>query len=221
MNCTRRWMASKRSVQLFSFTKWKKEHSKSIFNSFFFQLCELLKIKEKVPYTLPTPVEAALEANEAAVTPKRKSIDKKLKSNERIRVKMEQQSLTMDESPPKLVRVPAGALPPLQISPSKQTKFKPQQHHQPIEVRGDDFEYIGNADLEESTGAISKIRYELPENILSRTAALILGNRKELEMHEFSSSKSNSPQHSIGSHDGNKKNLPEIDPSGDRQPSIE
>lgn len=179
-----------------------------------------MKIKEKVPYTLPTPVEAALEANEAAVTPKRKSIDKRVKSNERIRSKLETLSPTMDESPPKLVRVPVGALPPLQISPSKQTKSK-QQKHQPIEVRGDDFEYVGNTDLEESAGAISKVRYELPENILSRTAALILGNRKELEMHEFSSSKSNSPQHSIDNCQGSKKNLPEIDPSGDRQPSIE
>lgn len=163
---------------------------------------------------MPTPVEAALEANEAAVTTQRKTVDKKIPSKVRTRSKLEQKSSTRDESPPKLVRVPDGSLPPLQISPSKQNHVK----QQPIEVHGYDVEYIGKTDFEENASGISKARYELPENILSRTAALILGNRKELEMHEFSSSKKNSPQHSIDSH---RPTLPEIDPSGERQPSTE
>lgn len=177
------------------------------------QLCELLKIKEKVPYTLPTPVEAALEANEAAVMPIRKIIDKRMKSNDRLHTKVEQPS---DESPPKLVQVPFG-LPPLQISPSKQNKIITQ----PVELHGDDFEYVGKADSKDNSTLISKVRYEIPENSLSRTASLIIGNRKELEMHEFSSSKG-SPHHiSSGSASGrNRPTLPEIDPSGDR-PSID
>lgn len=176
-----------------------------------------MKIKEKVSYTLPTPVEAALEANEAAITPIRKIIDKRVKSNERLRTKVEQPP---DESPPKLVRVPFGSLPPLQISPSKQNKIKSQ----PIEVRSDDFECVGKADLKENSSSISKVRYEIPENRLTRTASLILGNRKELEMHEFSSSKG-SPRHSIDNNSSSgsgtshrSPTLPEIDPSGDRHP---
>lgn len=175
-----------------------------------------MKIKEKVSYTLPSPVEAALEANEAAVTSNRKVIDKRIKSTEQLHTKVEQPS---DESPPKLVQVPFG-LPPLQISSPKHRKTPSQ----PVELHGDDFEYVGKADRKQNSSLISKVRYEIPENSLSRTASLIIGNRKELEMHEFSSSRS-SPRHRIDISGGSGigrhfPTLPEIDPSGDR-PSID
>lgn len=177
---------------------------------------------------MPTPVEAALEANEAAVTVNRKNGNKRTESIDRpssssLRPKNGQ--IDVDESPPKLVRVPIGSLPPIQVSPTRQktssaSNNQPKTH--PYEVRCDDCEYVDKADLD----SITRIRYEIPENKLSRTATLILGNRKELEMHEFSSSKRNL-DHNIASDAANNtgrrhsSSLPEIDPSGDRQQPIE
>lgn len=183
-------------------------------------MCELLKIKEKLPFTLPTPVEPALEANEANEGAlKRQNVDKKIKSNERIRPKPDQQ--TLDEGTPKLVRVPAGSLPPLQLSPSKQIKSNGNNKYKMynVDIQRDDFEYVGKIDTEVNSNA--KVRYEIPESSLSRTATLILGNRKELEMHEFSYSKlGNDPN--IGENSGRRiPTMPEIDPSGDRQQPIE
>lgn len=165
---------------------------------------------------MPTPVEAALEANEAAVMPNRKNIDKKFKKNNQIRMKFELQS---DESIPKLVRVPAGSLPPLQISPSKQISSNYNDKTKIFHIESEHFEYIGKVDCEVMPQTVTKVRYEIPENSLSRTATLILGNRKELEMHEFSSS-SRASDDQTGCNDTNRRNptMPEIDPSGDRQP---
>ncbi|XP_055324041.1 TBC1 domain family member 5 [Sitodiplosis mosellana] len=185
------------------------------------ELCELLKIKEKLPYTLPTPVEPALEANEAneaAVSSHRRNVDKKIKSNERIRPKLEQQ--TSDEATPKLVRVPAGSLPPLKISPSKQINSNSNVKNKKyaVDIQRDDLEYVGKTDTQANSNTMANVRYEIPESSLSRTATLILGNRKELEMHEFSFSKlANDPI--IGTNSGRRiPTMPEIDPSGDRQP---
>lgn len=179
----------------------------------------MLKIKEKVPYALPTPVEAALEANEAAVPINKKSVDKQNTANERNNSKIKPE---FDEAPPKLVRVPIGSLPPLQVSPTKQnTRFNQYDRLKPYasEVYSNDLVYVDNADTESESNSTAKVRYEIPENGLSRTAVLILGNRKVLEMHEFSSSKK-SLDDITGSSNGNGKNrnrkLPEIDPSGDR-----
>lgn len=189
-----------------------------VFILFHCQLCELLKIKEKIPYTLPTPVEPAFEANEAAVTPNRKIIDKKVTTESQHNI-----TESADSNTPKLVRVPIGSLPPLQISPSKQinsnnNSYKNKTINEIVQCH--DIECIGNADGESSsTNPITKIRYEIPENRLSRTATLILGNRKELEMHEFSTAKHINVE--ITENDDNNRRtpkLPEIDPSGDRQP---
>lgn len=183
-------------------------------------MCELLKIKEKLPFTLPTPVEPAFEANEAAVPLHRRNVDKKTKPfDQRMRPKLEKQA--SDEATPKLVRVPAGSLPPLQISPSKQINSNSNDKNKKytVDIQHDDFVYVGKADIDTNSNA--KVRYEIPESSLSRTATLILGNRKELEMHEFSFSKlGNDPI--VGENSGRRNpTLPEIDPSGDRQPSIE
>ncbi|XP_031620632.1 TBC1 domain family member 5 homolog A isoform X2 [Contarinia nasturtii] len=173
------------------------------------ELCELLNVKEKLPYTLPTPVEPAFEANEAAVTPNRKHIDKKTDSNEQMYANLESQSSETETEPPKLVRVPIGSLPPLQISPSRQISPKFNQEYN-VNMLYTNFEYIGKADT--NSNASAKVRYEIPENRLSRTATLILGNRKELEMHEFSSKLADNQV--VG--EGSRRQIPEIDPSGDR-----
>lgn len=171
---------------------------------------------------LPTPVEPAFEANEAAVPSNRQNIDKTVKTNETQRNRAVDQSF--DDSTPKLVRVPIGSLPPLQISPSKQI-ISNNNRNKSRSIDGaiqcDEIVCIGNAGAEtSSTNSTSKIRYEIPENRLSRTAALILGNRRELEMHEFSASKIINVQNAGNDDDNNRRTpkLPEIDPSGDRQP---
>lgn len=185
-----------------------------------------MKIKERVPYTLPTPVEAALEANEAALTTTRKTAIQRTESMDQP-LHTKNGSIVDDESPPKLVRVPIGSLPPIQVSPTrKKTSDTSQQSKtHPFEVRCDDYEYVDKADPISNSNSVMRVRYEIPESNLSRTATLILGNRKELEMHEFSSSKLG-VQHHLVDGDGNNTSrrhsraLPEIDPSGDRQQPI-
>lgn len=198
------------------------------FSHFYLKLCELLKIKEKVPYTIPTPVEAALEANEAALTTNRKNAIKRTESTDRSLHAKNGQIAADDESPPKLVRVPIGSLPPIQISPTRQktssaSDNQPKTH--PFEVHCDDYEYVDKADPNSKSNSIARVRYEIPESKLSRTATLILGNRRELEMHEFSSSKLNFDRHIAGDGSNTSRRhsqaLPEIDPSGDRQQPIE
>lgn len=192
------------------------------------KLCELLKIKEKVPYAIPTPVEAALEANEAALTTNRKAANKRTESTEQPALHTKNGSNVDDESPPKLIRVPIGSLPPIQVSPTRKkpnlSSSESQQASKsyPFEERCDDYEYVDKVDPDSNSNSVMRVRYEIPESKLSRTATLILGNRKELEMHEFSSSKHN-VHHQIAG-DGNNTShrrhslaLPVIDPSGDRQ----
>lgn len=178
----------------------------------------MLKIKEKYPYTLPTPVEAALEANEAAIMPNRKNIDKKAIKPNQIRMKFQHQQ--SDESMPKLVRVPAGTLPPFEISPTKRINSNHMDKSKIFHIESEHFEYIGKEDCEAIPQTVTKVRYEIPESRLSRTASLILGNRKELEMHEFSSPSLRANEDATECNDTNRRNptIPEIDPSGDRQP---
>lgn len=193
-----------------------------------------MKIKEKVPYSIPTPVEAALEANEAAVTTNRKKPNLRTESQEsknggqRFNEAMADDDRDDDVSPPKLIRVPIGSLPPIQVSPIRQQqKTTLASDNQPFEVRCDGYKYIDKADPDLNSNSVMRIRYEIPENNLSRTATLILGNRKELEMHEFSSSslKRNVDQNHIaavvGSSNYHSQSLPEIDPSGDRQKPVD
>lgn len=181
-----------------------------------------MKIKEKVPYTIPTPVEAALEANEAALTTNRKTANKRAESIEHTVHQKNGSIADDDESPPKLVRVPIGSLPPIQVSPTRKKPDNQRQQQQqskahPFEERCDDYEYVDKVDPNSNSNSVTRVRYEIPESNLSRTATLILGNRKELEMHEFSSLKlANDPI--VGENSGRRiPTMPEIDPSGDRQ----
>lgn len=168
----------------------------------------MLKIKEKHPYTLPTPVEAAFEANEVAVSSNRRSIDKPATNDPQVKL----EPTLVEAETPKLVRVPIGSLPPLHVSPSKQ-KHSLRTFYQQVEVPKENIDYVGMTDADAKS---SNVRYEIPENGLSRVASLILGNRKELEMHEFSSSKN---AETLMARGGIKQRvLPEIDPSGDRKP---
>lgn len=169
----------------------------------------MLNIKEKLSYTLPTPVEPAFEANEAAVAPNRKQIDKK--------TNIKEPKSQAETEPPQLVRVPTGSLPPLQISPSKQKNSNVRNRKYDIETNYINFEYVGEADTAPNsnvaTNSNATVRYEIPENRLSRTATLILGNRKELEMHEFSTSRL--AKNDIVGDDTSRHttNIPDIDPT--------
>lgn len=188
-----------------------------------------MKIKERVPYTLPTPVEAALEANEAALTTTRKTAIKRTESTDQP-LHTKNGSTVDDESPPQLVRVPIGSLPPIQVSPTRKKTNSASNHSQQskihaFEVRCDEYEYVDKADPVSNCSSVMRVRYEIPESDLSRTATLILGNRKELEMHVFSS-KHNSHHHIVDDDGKNtsrrrSRALPEIDPSGDRQQPFE
>lgn len=174
-----------------------------------------MKIREKPPFTLPSPVEAALEANEAALSPKRKNVDKITQSTEAPHAKLEHK--VSDEAPPQLVRVPAGSLPPLQISPSRHINSNNNNNwNRHIEMADVECEDVGKAGGELNSNATTKVRYEIPENSLSRTAARILGNKRELEMHEFSSSHL-LDENGDGYSGGRVPAMPEIDPSGDRK----
>lgn len=67
-----------------------------------------------------------------------------------------------------------------------------------------------------STNSHSSVRYEIPDNQISRTAAKILASRKELEMHEFMGiKKSDNISVDVLRSEDNK--IPTVDPSGDRQ----
>lgn len=165
---------------------------------------------------MPAPVEPAFEANEAATSANANS------TNTRTRV---------DEPTPKLVKIPAGSLPPLQISagPSKRSPITDAQAKREfvrtLQLENQTVPSVSAVehtrnDSQSSTGSQNennrKSNYELPENKITRTAARIIGNRKELEMHEFMSTRrSNDPNDD----DLMVKSLPIIDPSGERQSS--
>lgn len=162
-------------------------------------------------------MEPAFEANESAV-----NLDSK---------KSTLNHQNVQNSTPKLVKVPAGSIPPLKVQSSiprntisreaeckreivRKLKHENEQFEIQISQHDDgQMEEMVRKKLN-NTDTNSKARYEIPDINLSRTAAKILGNRKELEMHEFSASKKAAQQQHC---DGNKKEW-NVDPTGDRQP---
>lgn len=197
------------------------------------QLCELLKIKEKVPYNLPAPVEPALEANEAAASNNKKQTPQKKLLQHR-----QNQQLHSEEQTPKIVKVPTGSLPPLHLSPSNPRKqqisnaeakrefVRTLQHEeQSFEVQAKrDGSLLHREEFNEQSSRktsnelesapLRTARYEIPDDSITRTAAKILGNRKELEMHEFLASRKSNIAAIDNDH---TQKMPTIDPSGDRQ----
>lgn len=176
------------------------------------ELCELLKVKEIAPYSLPAPVERAFEANEAAASASNSSKPKQVAV----------------EPTPKVVRIPSGSLPPLLL-------YETSPRHAPITDAQSRKEFVKTLQMEKSIEAAAKYEsssptspesnensrksnYEIPDTGITRTAAKIIGNRKELEMHEFFSSKriSECEENPDESH---ANSLPKIDPAGDREPS--
>lgn len=187
-----------------------------------FQLCELLKIKQNLPYNLPAPVEPALEANEAAASSSKHQ---------------ERRASATVEPTPNVVKIPAGSVPPLQLATSIPRKTQitdaqvKREFVRTIQLENQNFEIQAQSDgvilstanhddtKTGGNGAGSRARYEIPDNYITRTAAKILGNRKELEMHEFLATK-NHQGNASSPHDGNdSKAMPIVDPSGDRRQS--
>lgn len=176
-----------------------------------FQLCELLKIKQNVPYSLPAPVEPALEANEAS-------------SNKR--------NVRTVDATPNVVRIPTGSVPPLQIATNlpRKTQISDahakrefvrniQQENQNFEIqaRTEDVILPTPEDLTRKPDGNGKARYEIPENHITRTAAKIIGSRRELEMHEFLTAKKLHGSVTVTTDKDDA--VPTIDPSGDRRHS--
>lgn len=182
------------------------------------QLCELLKIKQNLPYDLPAPVEPALEANEAAASSS--------KHHGR------RDSATVDPTP-NVVKIPAGSVPPLQLVTSipRRTQITDAQVKREfvrtIQLENQNFEIqprshdviLSTASNAETMAAGNKARYEIPDDCITRTAAKILGNRKELEMHEFLATKNNKGNASLAHNGIDSRAMPIVDPSGERRQS--
>lgn len=180
----------------------------------------MLKIKCPAPYYLPPPVEAALEANEASNSP----YNQKSRSQAK-------------EASPKTMQISFDSIPPIQISTSSRKTHISDAEAKREFIRSlktdHDFEIKGQDDGLDSRKCVadphcsspatningasthSLSRYEIPDNKITRTAAKILANRKELEMHEFMGMKK-SENISIEANRSNDNKMPIIDPSGDR-----
>lgn len=190
-----------------------------------------MKIKQGTPFNLPSPVEAAFEANEAAVpSNKVPTQNGKITINE-----------SNDDPTPRLVKVPIGSIPPLRISSIPRNtisreaeckreivrKLKYENEFIEVQLNPNDNNHIEVVSSTKSDGldANGKARYEIPDISLSRTAVKILGNRKELEMHEFSASmkkaRNREQQQQLlqpQDNDDKSQNISlRIDPTGDRQ----
>lgn len=182
-----------------------------------------MKVKQNYTFSLPTPVEPAFEANEAAVH-QNQSTSMHFNDN--------------DNETPKLVKVPVGTIPPLQIIASiprtnnnRDTvirrefvqKLKNDNQNFEIQAKDDGFIMRSNDDCNEQKRLLmlkcdlddATPRYEIPDMNLSQTAVRILGNRKELEMHEFSSKRLAAVSPVTDSK--RKLKMPIIDPSGERE----
>lgn len=219
MNYTKPWTALKRYAHIV-YAIWNYSPIGFDSDERVFQLCELLKIKQTLPYNLPAPVEPALEANEAAASSSKQP--------------GRRASATVEPTPD-VVKIPAGSVPPLQLVTSipRKTQITDAQvkrefvrtiqlenQNFEIQARNDDviLSTPDNAD-KKTVGNCggSKARYEIPDDYITRTAAKILGNRKELEMHEFLATK-NSHGNAASTQDDSRA-MPIVDPSGERRQS--
>lgn len=190
----------------------------------------MLKIKQNLPYELPAPVEPALEANEAAA------------SNSKHQVKRKADAVAAVDPTPNVVRIPAGSVPPLQLATTIPRKTQitdaqvKREFVRTIQLENQNFDVQArneNVILPPTSGAGSRIeansggngavlkaRYEIPDDYITRTAAKIIGNRKELEMREFLASRKMRGNASSSAHECNDtKAMPTVDPSGERRQS--
>lgn len=185
-------------------------------------MCELLKIKQNLPYNLPAPVEPALEANEGAASYSKKQ---------------DKRATAVADLTPNVVRIPVGSVPPLQLSTAIQRKMQItgaqakrefvrtiqlENENFVVQTRKEDAVMQRPPSAESSNGdkgAAFKARYEIPDDYITRTAAKIIGNRKELEMHEFLPSKRVQGNASTRPERNDAKTMPSINPSGERRTS--
>lgn len=196
--------------------------------SFPFQLSELLKTGHTMPYSMPVPVEPALEADEAA--------------NEVLVSNSQQNSHQPRAQSPKVITIPSDAI--LQTTPPRKTYLTQaeakrefvrslQSETNSLETRALDAGIILSSNnmhahhthSQPSTSMVTPVsgtpirkpRYEIPDDYITRTAAKILANRKELEMHEFIAAKLNKVSNNINIQSDREDAMPIVDPSGERQ----
>lgn len=177
-----------------------------------------------MPYSVPLPVERALEANEAAAA------------------EVALADANADTASLKIITIPSNTVlqEPSRKSHLSQVEVKRefvrslQNENSDLEIRVKDAATIMNANQERcqslpSTSTASsnkstptrKARYEIPDDYMTRTASKILANRKELEMHEFIAAKLNRATNNINipNDRDDASRLPIVDPSGERQSS--
>lgn len=185
------------------------------------QLCELLSVKEDAAALIPSPVEPALEANEITLNTNgnNKRSKSKLEDNTQLNaLPNAAAAATAEEVAPECIQAPRGTI-PIQTNTVKSKKVDHdarirREFVRKLKIECDNYGIDSNGTNrtalphDQTNGA----RYEVPDIKLSQTAARILGNRKELEMHEFSA-KSSPPPTSVG----RKVDIPIVDPSGDRR----
>lgn len=199
-----------------------------------------MKIKQNLPYDLPAPVEPALEANEAAASHSKHREKSQVPAGTAVPVPA---TVAADETP-HVVRIPAGSVPPLQLCTSLPHKTHisdaevKREFVRAIQLENQNFEIQArnaNAIFPVSSnmvglradtgnggnGNVVKARYEIPDDHnITRTAAKIIGNRKELEMREILASRKNQANaDSVGPERSDAKAMPTIDPSGERRQS--
>lgn len=194
----------------------------------------MLKIKQNLPYVLPAPVEPAFEANEAAAS------TSKQRAKRTVAVPAAAAAVTAVDETPNVVKIPVGSVPPLQITTTMPRKTQISDAHakrefvRTIQLENQNFEIKArNEDVilpttssrvglrtEENNGGNGtalKARYEIPDDCITRTAAKIIGNRKELEMREFLASRKSQTNTTAAHESNDAKAMPIIDPSGERQ----
>lgn len=201
----------------------------------FHQLCSLLRIKTKLPYAPPVPVERAFEVSEPAAH-------------------------VSSPPPPRNQFQPNKATPLQPVAAQSQIRKVRNTEHQSkknfveaLQRSDNEYEIVvnddgvvdilpGNQQLRSSsdssdtepTNALQygmagrRSRYEIPDDhLMSRKATKILGDRKEVEMHEFRRklSSSSSSMELTGevarrSHSRDFLSVPDVDPSGERDSPI-
>lgn len=207
------------------------------------QLCELLNVKEDIVSTIPTPVEPAFEANEIALntntntkTPGTKQTVNPQQQHAVNTIPAATTTATATASAattPTIARTVADCVPapsgtiPIQVNASRQAnkidhdarirrefvrKLKIECDNYGTGMGANGINVRASAQNEKDDAA-NGARYEVPEMNLSQTAVRIIGDRKELEMHEFSA-KVPMPQSAYTV--GRTVNIPIVDPSGDR-----
>lgn len=176
-----------------------------------------------MPYSVPLPVEPALEANEAAAAEEAAAATDDIAELATARV-MTIPSNTVLQEPSRRQHLS-------QVEAKREFVRSLQIENFDLELRVKDAATIlsGNKERCHSVPSTStagskhntptrKHRYEIPDDLMTRTAVKILANRKELEMHEFIAARlqRNTNNINIPSDRDDVSRMPIVDPSGER-----